>query len=751
MKLIGFEIKKLLGVRFLRVALVVLLSICFVLSFYSARNSQKGAALHRDLDAFYQYYFAHQTEMDEYYKELIQAIQDPMQGQGSAQNAQKYAPDGFTDLQMFTSLYSSIEQAQAYSAQVDGIVTSANHNLTEFRAMGIGDESYNYRLQESIVRTYSALKNTVRIGIEPSCGWSVYFSYDTQNVLLFGFLLLLSVSVASCDRMTDMLPMIHCTKRGKKGVAIAKMVTVFFSSSVLTLLFSCISFTAIGMGCGYSSAANAIQSVEGFTLCPYALTVGQYAFISLVMRIFVFALFGALTLLLAVWIQNRALSFSLGVGLLGCQYVLSCISYVNSDTPLKNLNLITIAKSFPLFTRLRACNLFGVVCPYVPMAFAFCIVLTTIALVWFYVAFVYQHGVGRPYKGAVKLPALHAAWICKSRIPRFRPTHLYFTELYKMLVASGLIFVLLLSFAGKVVLSRYQYHNPQTVSDSVFYDYMTELQGQLTEQKLAVMQEEREQIDSTLAAAGDMQQKFIDGQISAAAYAQYLREYANAQSQSEHFSLVESKRDRLIELSKSGTEGWLLYDTGWAVLLGEQSDLLLLLTVAWFACQAFSAEYGSKGASDGFVTILRSTPKGRRKTFFAKMLAVITVAVCVSAAFSITDIVTVLSQYALPSHDAPVVSLAGFESISPMVSIGGFFALLLLARCTICCLLALCVSAASSLLKRSLYALVMGVTAIALVELLLAICGIYAYFFAIAPVLLLSLILVSSSCRNFDK
>ena len=99
MKLIVFELKKLLGMRFLRVCLLVLLAICFALSFFAAENSQKDTVPYKELEAFFDLYFENRAEMDAYYEELVQAeIHDPMQEQHPQQSEQKYAPDGYTNL-----------------------------------------------------------------------------------------------------------------------------------------------------------------------------------------------------------------------------------------------------------------------------------------------------------------------------------------------------------------------------------------------------------------------------------------------------------------------------------------------------------------------------------------------------------------------------------------------------------------------------------------------------------------------------
>ena len=745
MKLIVFEMKKLLEMRFLRVCLLVLLAICFVLSFFAAEKNQKDAAPHKELDAFFDLYFENRAEMDAYYKELVQSeIRDPMQEQRPQQTEQKYAPDGYTDLQMFSVLYAAIEQAQGHPARMDGVVESAEKNLAEFRAMGISESSYNYRLQQKIIRTYTDLKSTVRIGIEPSCGWEIYFNHSAQNALLFALILLVSVSVVSCDRTVGMLPVIACTKRGKKGLAGAKILAPMLAVVCLVLLSSLSSFAAVGLACGYSSASNAIQSVPGFALCPYALSIGQYFALSLLLRTAAFCLLAAMSALISALIHNRAFSFGAGLLLLGSQYALNSLSYINPDSAWKNLNLIALTDASPLFARLRTCNLLGVPCPYVPLAFGLCIILTALTLVLFGFVFVRRQSSFAKKGASFKLPVKLKELAGKRHLPSFMPKSLFGIELYKMLIASGMIFVLLLLGTGKIAYAQYEYRNPNTVSDHVYHEHMTELEGPLTEQKLLYIQEKRNEIDRILAVSDRMQQDFIAGKITQAEYAEYLEQLEYAKSEDAHWATVEQKRNRLLSLSAEGVEGWFVYDTGWLKLLNSEADLLLLLAIALFASHAFSMEYKRSVPSDGFASILRATPKGRGRTYFAKLASVLCVSVCVCILFSLIGLLSVASQYALPAANAPLASLYGFENAADTYTIGGYYALMLTCRCAFALLTAIGIFSLSCLLRRSLYAMAIGIA------LALAIALTHAAIFAVIPVLLLSAVLTIAAYRKFS-
>ena len=504
------------------------------------------------------------------------------------------------------------------------------------------------------------------------------------------------------------------------------------------------------MRCGYSSTTNAIQSLEGFEYCQYALTIGQYFVLSLLLRFLAFSMLSVIVMIIATWIRNRALAFCVGLLILGSQYVLSNVTYVNPDSPLKNLNVITFTDVSPLFIRLRACNFAGMVCPYAPLAFIVCTGLAVLMFVLFGVVFVNQQpGVAKHHRNTDTLPSLIANRKKTWQMVRISPSGLFIAEFFKILIASGMLSVLLLSVAGKYVVVQYKYQDWNSVSDRVYYEYMSELQGPMTDQKLLRIQMEREKIDSIIANYQWKQQEFVEGSITSSEYAKYLQEFEYAQSKDGYLAVIEEKRDRLLSEISKGREGWFIYDTGWLKLVHSGIDILLMLTISLLACQAFSMEYRSKYSCDSFNTILRATPYGRSKTFFAKFIVVLIIATMVFIVFSVIEVMTIVSRYVLPAADAPLSSLVGYEALPTSLTVGSYNIILLVAKWILCLLLALDLFSLSCLLRQGMYALVIGVAVAALVGILNHLFGTYVIVYIAILLLPLTTILIIASYRKF--
>ena len=75
---------------------------------------------------------------------------------------------------------------------------------------------------------------------------------------------------------------------------------------------------------------------------------------------------------------------------------------------------------------------------------------------------------------------------------------------------------------------------------------MTRLEGELTDEKLAYLADERAMINETLSKQTYMQQSYMNDEISFEEYREYLSDYNYAYSRSELLSVIEKHADYLV-------------------------------------------------------------------------------------------------------------------------------------------------------------------------------------------------------------
>ncbi|MBQ9716850.1 MAG: hypothetical protein IJV76_02565, partial [Clostridia bacterium] len=299
---------------------------------------------------------------------------------------------------------------------------------------------------------------------------------------------------------------------------------------------------------------------------------------------------------------------------------------------------------------------------------------------------------------------------------------LILAEVFKTLISSRFIVIVLLILCVKTWYS-YDTNSPvNSYADAVYKEYMTTLEGEVTEEKLAYLAEERAMIGETLAKQTAMQQAYVNEEITFDEYRDYLSDYNYAYSRSELLSVIEKHADYLARKeAETGVRGWFIYDTGWQKMYSEDADLFLYTAILLLLTGSFAAEYVSKSSSGGFAQLLRSTKNGRHKTFYAKLISSGMIAVVLALLTGLVDSTIITMGYDLPAMNAPLVSMQMFADVTGDITVVQYFVVFFVMRVAGALLMAMLVCALSELLAR--YIPVLGTAVI--LTLLPALC---AYF-----------------------
>ena len=766
-----YEIKKLLGIRYLWAFLAIFLVLNSVIAFYSAGKTYAAYEPSQLISSFFEKYFDDPEELDAHYAEIqafnkeqeelfMKAMQSGNYDFETESMPSIYSTDeDFPDSMLFHTLYSAVNAAADYPNVMQKVIERAVANLAEFKMMGIDEDSFTYRYQIRVIRLYEEVRDNVSIRVEYTHGWEEYFSYEIVNIFIFVFIIMLGSLIFAEEKQTGFLPIIRTSRYGRARTAAAKLITMLLLSSVTVLLFTATTWAVYGLRLGYSSPSNVLQSLSAYTLSPYRITIGQYFAISVGVKLLSFALFSSVVLLLSTVFYNYILIYLSGLAFYGLNFLLYTLKYIDSSSAFKNLNLVAVTAVDPLFVRYRAVNLFSEVCGYVPfmlVSFGIATVLCCSATV-----ILFSRGIND-----IRLPALDtvtssvmtAAAGLKNRFikagvaktgktcaARRYSMSLFGAEAYKTLISSRFILILLVLLALKTAYSVNVFTPLRSYSDTVYKEYMTRLEGEVTDEKLEYIAEERRMINDTLSKQTKMQQDYVNNVITFEEYREYLSDYNYAYSRSELLELVEDQADYLIaEKEKTGIDGWFVYDTGWKKLYGGDADLFLYTSILLLLAGSFASEYLTKSSSGSFAQILRATKNGRNATFRAKLFSSGVIAVLLALVFNAIDIAIVFNSFEMPAASAPLLSTQMFSSVSGSITFAGYLAVFILIRVAASLAMALLVCALSELLCRYLSVLCSAVV-ITLLPALFAYFGLsaadkvsYMNFFAGTPLYIAS-------------
>lgn len=616
----------------------------------------------------------------------------------------RYVPDGYSDLQLFDEVFEQVETIRKYPTTVQTVIDRAEEYLSEFDTLDSMRDTYAYRYQLRVIDKYNAVKTRVKLGFEYTRGFERYFAYNIDNYFILALLLITATIMFHQDKASGFIDIIRTTKSGCCRSAKAKLTILVAITIVVVIIFNLETWLIIGTRIGYSSFFNAIQMVRPYILCPYVITVGEYFLISILIKILSFVLVAVIISLLSAIAKDYAVAYICSLVLLLSNYLCYILPTISADSPWKKLNFFSITSVSPLFTRYRALNLLGNVIDYasfVPLLFIIItIVLSTLLIL--------EYGIRE--SGRINVhPRNHNKIF--SRVSNKKKTDVAYTlslfasEIYKTLIASRYIVVVLFLLILKMIISYESYKPEESYSDNVYHEYMTELSGKIDDSKRQYLIEERCRIDTAIAARENMRQAYGNGEISIQEYQEYLKEYNYAYSRNEPLRVVEKHAAYIDEKAESGVDAWFIYDTGWKKIILSGFDITIYILFLFIFSSSFSGEYKTNSSTGNFIKILKASKCGRWQTFFSKFKSVLALTFVAELIWNAIDIAFVFSFYDMPMFNAPIQSIEAMSNSGLDITLKGGLIIFYLIRLTSGLIMATSTCAFSELLRNNVFAM----------------------------------------------
>ena len=732
-----YEIKKISGVKYIWVFMFVLLILNTFAAWYTAGKTPAANEPARMISDFFDLYSESPAELDAYYAEIqeFDAAQETLVRDAIRAGDPDFVPEslpdiyssdpGFSDKQLFSKLYAALGAEDAYREKLGSVIVRAKENLSAYSDIGINENSFAWKYQNRVITLYEKARDEVTIESVYTHGWDEYFSYDTVNVFIFATLLTLCAVIFSQENQTGFLPIMRASKNGRVKTAAAKIITALIMTFAVVISFTLSSFAVYGLRIGFSGD-NALQSLETFTLSPYRISIFGYLAASVGIKLLAFSVFSLTIIALSATLRNQIIVYLSGLAFLGLNLILSRLH-------IEPLDLISSASVTPIFERYRAVNVFGNaagVLPTLIIGYALVLLFAAVLTIVFHAGGIRE--IRPAFIDSLISDCLMLAAKLRNRLSRTASKHprrervysssLVLAEVFKTLISSRFIVVVILILTVKVCYS-YKVNRPSdSYADAVYKEYMTKLSGELTDEKLGFIESEREMINETLDKKTSIEREYKEGRIGFDDYRAFLSDYNYAYSRSKLFSVIEEHALYLQnEEDATGIRGQFVYDTGWKKLYSNGADLFLYASILLLMTGTFAAEYASGSSKGGFIDLLRSTKNGRRKTFTAKLVSSGIIALILSLAMNAIDAITIISGYELPLGNAPLCSIEMFSGAGVGITIAGYSVVFFATRTLGALIMSMLVCALSELLAK--YIPILG-TAIAL-TLLPALC---AYF-----------------------
>ena len=681
--MLKYELKKLIGNKFLCITFAFLFLLNAFLSFYEARDTALNKDYfcpedewHSELLAMYERYETDpEAFMKEYgaeteYRELADEMSDyyfnyarkngllingtfDLADYWDEYDGERLIREYFT----YRRFGNTMQRIEDYPKEMQAILTRAQQTRAEYLSQGMSEDTYAYRFQSDIIDVYWA-NQYIPLEIEYVRGWEPYFAYDHGGLCLLLFLLVLVTGMILDEKKSGIFPLIHATREGHSTLILTKFAALLTAVTVAVITFSGTTLLFYGIRYhGFSSLGGYVQLMEDYLYCPQMLKVGELLALTVFMKILVMTALGMLILMLSSLLRSHAFTYMSGLLLVAGNFVLYLTEYLNPNNPLHLMNAFAVMDTDLLFGQYYAINFFGLAVSAMP--FIIGTLFVAILACGGVTVYLFNRADG---KATLRLPERLSRVFSKKRlriptVPCLVRTRAGY-ECHKLLVAGKYILLILAVLILKVEITDRTVTANLAPSDARYRSYMTLLEGEATDEKLTYIQEERDVVDEILGSEKTMQDKYFQAEISYEEYAEYLDTLEDAKVRDQALLQVESRRDHILALRAEGQEAYFLYDTGWNHLLTLGFDYLLYVAVLLLFAGLFASEYRA-----GMTPILRATKGGRGQTFAVKLALTVILALGLGIAFAAIDYNAVIPLYRFPASDAPAASLLIFGGL----------------------------------------------------------------------------------------
>lgn len=246
---------------------------------------------------------------------------------------------------------------------------------------------YKYYLDRLELETKIGEPVFEKIGI-----WSAFFLMFDWMFVVFLLLMALAFFISPLftqEVRTEMDGIVLCSLKGRKEIVTAKLLTATFTSAILAAGYLGASLIGMMIGSGdFSGLGAPVRCLEIYAQAPLDLTVGTLVILSMVWLILSTVVFGLALAFISCKMKNQSAAFGIGIAVLLAGMMSGSIpkSLYSILWPVIDFHFGALAMFNTIFSGAKTYNILGTPVSYGMMAFAVCLVLGTLACLWTYMA-----------------------------------------------------------------------------------------------------------------------------------------------------------------------------------------------------------------------------------------------------------------------------------------------------------------------------------------------------------------------------
>lgn len=697
MKLVFYEIKKVLCKK----VFFIILALCFVLNlamfYYIQENSSNRQFIRSDYPSMADEYScltleeaeemlsneskayeilalmdtASYAQTDDELDYLLDTLSDCKENfPGAYSAAEKMRGTGDYDENRESYIYTLLSQVnyiKSYPDFIDGMYGRAEEQ-SSFSIFS-NENEFSYKNLYKTAADYEHLSGiTLTVGNDlPVTSAS---QYTVTDWLLIALVFLVCIYLFNQEKELGLCRLVRCTKHGRLKTIAAKFCALFLLTAAVTIVFVLSNYAMSACLFGSFDISRSVQSVSDFRNCIFALNLGQFCLLNILGKAAVMIIISAIFAFLFVCFSSPSLTYITAVVILAVEFLLK--SLVPPSTAFnypKYINLFYMLDSGSFFGSYLNLNIFtNPVSVYTvdliifSAIFAACTVTSLIAFA---------------LKGQQVKSGFLSAFAENFRLRHFKingSTKIIGGEAYKYLVTNKMALLALIAvafgiFSGIGTVS-YPY---STKSDPAYKEYMEYFEGDITPEKESYIAQQREYFENLNKRMGEIE---ADSNLSASTKEVAANTITNIlDTKGAAFDRVNEQYTRLLELKKSGIEAKFIDENLYPYFIYSPSREWGNLTLALLALLIsvpfiFSVEYKRQT-----VNLVRCTRFGKLRLALNKLLIAFVTLIVIFAAVYLPFLIRFISTFGTGGFSVPIVCLELYRNTTGGISVIGAFAL----------------------------------------------------------------------------
>lgn len=580
----------------------------------------------------------------------------------------------------------SLEQEQAFLDEIDSEYQKVSGYGDYLRSIqenkdilggisvfgGQAKDTYSLRNLQKSAGDFAGLSDK-NVRFMPSKGITSAMQGPWIDLLLVLGVMLFVGSLITEEKNKKLFFITRSTKHGLLHCMAAKLAALLAHCTLLTFLFYTVSIAFFGANAGWFDPSASVQSISAYMESSLPISILGYILLSLLTKALVLFGIGALLTISCIVSGIAALPFLEGAGIVGGSALLYYwIPAGSVFSVLKYLSPVGLMKTENIYGGYLNFNLFGYP-------------VSRLSLSWWLILFLCSVGVVGSLLVFCRMQSFEMR---KLRLPLSIPFHphtsLFRHESYKLLITNHALFIFLF-FAFLLAYQSLGRTYTPSVGEQYYQSIMAELEGELTEEKEALVLSEKARYD---AAFQKIEQ--IDGMVSAgelsADTADAMKSQANMTLT--FYPVFQRVQAQYAHIQADG--GSFVYDTGYLYLFGILEDvfsvdfLLLSIGIMIALSGAISMEYQT-----GSLFLLGATKAGKRKVLLQKAVIGVLLAAALALIPVLCRIYRISTVYPMHSLHAAVQCIPYFSGFAVPMPILCFILLFVFCQVTSIVLVAL--------------------------------------------------------------